>query len=93
LPPSCLHLQSGCSNEIKNQAPLLSLCFHFALDLFFPIWRHNNTDLPPYYTALIIVIPTAIYEERKGLVEYNVMFLRESIQEICDVEDEVRGGG
>jgi Ras-related GTP-binding protein C/D len=41
----------------------------------------------------LAVIPTAVYEERKGLVEYNVVFFREGVQEICDIEDEVRGGG
>ena len=45
------------------------------------------------HLALLAVIPTAVYEERKGLVEYNVVFFREGIQEICDVEDEVRSGG
>jgi Ras-related GTP-binding protein C/D len=43
--------------------------------------------------ALLAVIPTTIYEERKGLVEYNVVFFREGVQEICDVENEVRGRG
>ena len=45
------------------------------------------------HLALLAVIPTAVYEERKGLVEYNVVFFREGVQEICDVEDEVRGRG
>ena len=43
------------------------------------------------HLALLAVIPTAVYEERKGLVEYNVVFFREGVQEICDVENEVRG--
>ncbi|KAF8813346.1 hypothetical protein BYT27DRAFT_7180828 [Phlegmacium glaucopus] len=45
------------------------------------------------HLALLAVIPTPVYEKRKGLVEYNVVFFREGVQEICDVEDEVRGGG
>jgi Ras-related GTP-binding protein C/D len=44
------------------------------------------------HLALLAVIPTTVYEERKGLVEYNVVFFREGVQEICDVENEVRGG-
>jgi len=44
------------------------------------------------HLALLAVIPTAVYEKRKGLVEYNVVFFREGVQEICDVEDEVRSG-
>jgi Ras-related GTP-binding protein C/D len=43
--------------------------------------------------ALLAVIPTAVYEERKGLVEYNVVFFREGVQEICDIENEVRSRG
>lgn len=43
--------------------------------------------------ALLALIPTAVWEQRRGLVEYNVVFFREGVQEICDVEEEVRGGG
>lgn len=43
--------------------------------------------------ALLALIPTAVFEERRGLVEYNVVFFREGVQEICDVEEEVRGAG
>ncbi|KII85120.1 hypothetical protein PLICRDRAFT_94696 [Plicaturopsis crispa FD-325 SS-3] len=42
--------------------------------------------------ALLALIPTAVYETRRGLVEYNVVFFREGVQEICDVERETRGG-
>lgn len=45
------------------------------------------------HLALLALIPTAVYEERRGLVEYNVVFFREGVQEICDVEEEVRGAG
>ncbi|KAF9532469.1 Gtr1/RagA G protein conserved region-domain-containing protein [Crepidotus variabilis] len=40
--------------------------------------------------ALLALIPSAVFEERRGLVEYNVVFFREGVQEICDVEEEVR---
>ena len=43
--------------------------------------------------ALLAVLPTAIFENRRGLVEYNVVFFREGVQEICEVEDEVRKVG
>ncbi|KAF9048526.1 Gtr1/RagA G protein Gtr2 [Panaeolus papilionaceus] len=43
------------------------------------------------HLALLALIPTSVYEERRGLVEFNVVFLREGIQEICDVEEEARG--
>ncbi|PCH42318.1 Gtr1/RagA G protein Gtr2 [Wolfiporia cocos MD-104 SS10] len=45
------------------------------------------------HLALLAVLPTAVHEERRGLVEYNVVFLREGVQEICEVEEEARGGG
>jgi len=40
--------------------------------------------------ALVTLIPSAIYESRRGLVEYNVVFFREGVQEICEVEEELR---
>ncbi|TFK33215.1 Gtr1/RagA G protein conserved region-domain-containing protein, partial [Crucibulum laeve] len=43
--------------------------------------------------ALLALLPTSVYETRRGLVEYNVVYFREGIQEISDVEQEVRGGG
>ena len=43
--------------------------------------------------ALLAVLPTAIFEARRGLVEYNVVFFREGVQEICEVEEEARKVG
>ncbi|EAU85369.2 Gtr1/RagA G protein Gtr2 [Coprinopsis cinerea okayama7 len=43
--------------------------------------------------ALLAVLPTNVYEKRRGLLEYNIVFFREGIQEICDVEEEAREGG
>jgi len=43
--------------------------------------------------ALLALVPTAVYEGRRGLLEYNVVFFREGVQEICDVEKETREGG
>ncbi|KDR78844.1 hypothetical protein GALMADRAFT_244470 [Galerina marginata CBS 339.88] len=45
------------------------------------------------HLALLALIPTNVYEERRGLVEYNVVFFREGVQEICDVEEEARVAG
>ncbi|KAF9267913.1 hypothetical protein L218DRAFT_854637 [Marasmius fiardii PR-910] len=42
--------------------------------------------------VLIAVLPTTVFEGRRGLIEYNVVFFREGVQEICDVEREARGG-
>lgn len=43
--------------------------------------------------ALLAVLPTNVYESRRGLIEYNVVFFREGIQEICDADTESRAGG
>ncbi|KAH0585248.1 Ras-related GTP-binding protein D [Termitomyces sp. J132] len=43
--------------------------------------------------ALLALLPTSIYEGRRGLIEFNVVFFREGVQEICQVEKEVRTGG
>lgn len=40
--------------------------------------------------ALLSLIPTPVFETRRGLVEYNVVFFREGVQEICEVEEEAR---
>jgi Ras-related GTP-binding protein C/D len=42
------------------------------------------------HLALLSLLPTAIYEARRGIVEYNVVFFREGVQEICDAEREAR---
>ncbi|PPQ68647.1 hypothetical protein CVT26_002931 [Gymnopilus dilepis] len=44
------------------------------------------------HLALLALVPTHVYEERRGLVEYNVVFFREGVQEIMWVEEEGRGG-
>ncbi|KAJ2918481.1 hypothetical protein MD484_g1971, partial [Candolleomyces efflorescens] len=45
------------------------------------------------HLALLAVLPTSVWDSRRGLLEYNVVFFREGIQEICDAEEEVRDGG
>jgi len=40
------------------------------------------------HLALLAILPTAVWESRRGLVEYNVVFFREGVQEICEVEEE-----
>ncbi|KAG5638484.1 hypothetical protein H0H81_012416 [Sphagnurus paluster] len=42
--------------------------------------------------ALLALLPTSIYEGRRGLIEFNVVFFREGVQEICQVEKESRAG-
>ncbi|KAI0749736.1 Gtr1/RagA G protein conserved region-domain-containing protein [Daedaleopsis nitida] len=42
--------------------------------------------------ALLALIPTGVFAARRGLVEYNVVFFREGVQEICEVEFEARRG-
>ncbi len=42
--------------------------------------------------ALLAIIPTGVFAARRGLVEYNVVFFREGVQEICEVEADVRRG-
>lgn len=42
--------------------------------------------------ALLAILPTPVFEGRRGLLEYNVVFFREGVQEICLVEHEARAG-
>jgi len=43
--------------------------------------------------ALLALIPTQTFESRRGLVEYNVVYFREAVQEIWQVEREARTRG
>lgn len=40
--------------------------------------------------ALLALIPAGVFAARRGLVEYNVVFFREGVQEICAVEKDAR---
>ncbi|KAI0311288.1 Gtr1/RagA G protein conserved region-domain-containing protein [Amylostereum chailletii] len=42
--------------------------------------------------ALLAVLPTSVYDAKRGLLEYNIVFFREGVQEIVDVEHEARAG-
>lgn len=42
--------------------------------------------------ALLALVPTTVYEMRRGLLEYNIVWVREGVQEIVAVEKEGRGG-
>ncbi|KAJ7745736.1 Gtr1/RagA G protein Gtr2 [Mycena metata] len=44
------------------------------------------------HLALLALVPTGVYEGRRGLLEYNVVFFREGVQEICAVEHDARRG-
>jgi Ras-related GTP-binding protein C/D len=38
--------------------------------------------------ALLALLPTTVYEMRRGLVEWNVVWFREGVGEIWEVEKE-----
>ncbi|KAI0360231.1 hypothetical protein OH77DRAFT_1419659 [Trametes cingulata] len=40
--------------------------------------------------ALLALVPSGVFAARRGLWEYNVVFFREGVQEICEVEAEGR---
>ncbi|KAI0046591.1 Gtr1/RagA G protein Gtr2 [Auriscalpium vulgare] len=42
--------------------------------------------------ALLTLMQTAVFEDRRGLLEYNVVFFREGVQEISQVETDARTG-
>ena len=44
------------------------------------------------HLALLALLPSTVYEERRGLVEYNVVFFRQGVQEICAEEEHARVG-
>ncbi|KAK7463450.1 GTP-binding protein gtr2, variant 2 [Stygiomarasmius scandens] len=40
--------------------------------------------------VLLALLPTPVFEGKRGLIDYNVVFFREGVQEICSVEKEAR---
>ena len=42
--------------------------------------------------AILALLPTAVYQKRRGLMEYNLVFVRDGIREIVSVENERRRG-
>lgn len=42
--------------------------------------------------ALLAMLHPGVFEERRGLLEYNVVFFREGVQEIALVERDARTG-
>ncbi|KAF7424111.1 hypothetical protein PC9H_009414 [Pleurotus ostreatus] len=44
------------------------------------------------HLALLALLPSGVYEGRRGLVEWNVVWVREGVREIWEVEWEGRGG-
>jgi len=40
------------------------------------------------HLALLALLPTTVYEMRRGLVEWNVVWFREGVREIWEVEKE-----
>jgi len=42
--------------------------------------------------AILALVPTAVYQTRRGLMEYNLVFVRDGIRELVSVEDDSRRG-
>jgi Ras-related GTP-binding protein C/D len=37
---------------------------------------------------MVVLLPSETYDSRRGLVEYNLVFFKEGVQEILEVEAE-----
>ena len=97
IPPS-LAGSDGASSATGNANHALSA--KRPKDIFYPSAAtslHPSTTLTYHLItsrlALLAILPTNVYESRRGLVEYNAVFFREGVQEICDAERESRAGG
>jgi len=101
LPPSSstfteqmLHEASTPPNSTVHRPPK-DLFYPSAATSLYPS-THGTTltyHLITPQLALLALLPTSIYEGRRGLIEFNVVFFREGVQEICEVENEAKGGG
>ncbi|GBE88273.1 GTP-binding protein [Sparassis crispa] len=102
LPASSLFTSSASASQPSSHAPSIR---RHTKPLFYP---SASTSLSPssagagttltYHLitpqlGLLALIPTTVFEMRHGLVEYNVVFFREGVQEICEVEEDVRKVG
>ncbi|KAG6910836.1 hypothetical protein DXG01_007151 [Tephrocybe rancida] len=100
---SSLAPSSDPNTPTGSSLPLDATTARPARDLFYP---SASTSLHPstpgttltYHLitpqlALLALLPTSVYEGRRGLIEFNVVFFREGVQEICQVEKEARTGG
>ncbi|KAJ3769651.1 Gtr1/RagA G protein Gtr2 [Lentinula raphanica] len=95
IPPP---LNSAQSQKVRIQTPQ---------DLFYPCGATSlqpssatisGTNSMSTFTTyknptlvLLVLLPTAVWETRRGLVELNVIAVREGVQEIVDLEREGRG--
>ncbi|KAF9078655.1 Gtr1/RagA G protein conserved region-domain-containing protein [Rhodocollybia butyracea] len=64
---------------------------HHAQDLFYPNTNSSFSTYPNPTLILLILLPTSVFETRRGLIELNAVLVREGVQEIIDVEREARG--
>ena len=94
MPPISSSSSSSRSNATTRRA---------SCDLFYPSASTSLHPLTPGTTltyhlvtpqlALLALLPTSVFEGRRGLIEFNVVFFREGVQEICEIETEARSGG
>lgn len=49
--------------------------------------KHANL-IPLFFRnlCLVIIVPTEVYLNRRGLIEYNLVFFRQGVQEILEVD-------
>lgn len=45
------------------------------------------------HLALLALLPTSVFDARRGLVEYNVVFFRDGVKQIWEAESEARVDG
>ncbi|EIW84298.1 Gtr1 raga G protein Gtr2 [Coniophora puteana RWD-64-598 SS2] len=81
-------LSQSPSDEPSSGVAKKSLFYPSAAASLSP--SHPGTTLTYHlvtpHLALLALLPTTVYEMRKGLVEWNVVWLREGIREIWEVE-------
>ncbi|KAL4247598.1 GTP-binding protein [Abortiporus biennis] len=92
-PPHSAHnFRPNSSSTLKSKQK--QLFYPSASTTLSPTSPNSGTTLTYHqitkHLALLTLIPNAVWESRRGLLEYNVVFFREGVQEICDVEDEMR---
>ncbi|KAJ8585896.1 hypothetical protein M405DRAFT_935728 [Rhizopogon salebrosus TDB-379] len=97
-PPTATASSPAASTPAGTPPSIASSSASSSKPLFFPSAAtslspsHPGTTLTYHlvtpHLALLALLPTTVYELRRGLVEYNVVWFREGVREIWQVERE-----
>lgn len=100
LPSTVVRSTTATASSPPNLLPQANTPDAFKLNTKAPFYPSASVSLSPSqpvtltyhlvtpHLALVASLPTAVFEMRRGLVEWNVVWFREGAREIWEVEKE-----